>query len=65
MCRFVLSLTVAAGLIASRPVLADEIVPPGAKLELLYTRTAPIKGGLTEGVAAAPDGSMYFSTREP
>ena len=40
---------------------ADELVPPGSKLELLYTRSAPIKGGLTEGVAAAPDGSMYFS----
>ncbi len=39
----------------------DDIVPPGAKLELLYTRSAPIQGGLTEGVAAAPDGSMYFS----
>ena len=40
---------------------ADDLVPPGAKLELLYTRSAPIKGGLTEGVAAAPDGTMYFS----
>lgn len=40
---------------------ADDLVPPGAKLELLYTRSAPIRGGLTEGVAAAPDGSMYFS----
>ena len=40
---------------------ADEIVPPGSKLELLYTRSAPIQGGLTEGVAVAPDGSMYFS----
>lgn len=40
---------------------AGEIVPPGARLELVYTRSAPIKGGLTEGVAAAPDGSMYFS----
>jgi gluconolactonase len=40
---------------------ADDLVLPGAKLELLYTRSAPIKGGLTEGVAAAPDGSMYFS----
>ena len=37
-------------------IKADDIVPPGAKLELLYTRSAPIKGGLTEGVAAAPDG---------
>ena len=43
------------------PAAADDLVPPGAKLELLYTRSAPIKGGLTEGVAAAPDGSMYFS----
>lgn len=37
------------------------IVPPGAKLELLFTRTAPIKGGLTEGPSVAPDGSIYFS----
>jgi gluconolactonase len=37
------------------------IVPKGAKLELLFTRTARIKGGLTEGPAAAPDGSIYFS----
>src|SRR5947209_19610325 len=41
--------------------LAEGLVPPGAKLELLYTRSAPIRGGLTEGVAAAPDGTMYFS----
>jgi gluconolactonase len=39
----------------------DTIVPPGAKLELLFTRSAPIKGGLTEGPAVAPDGSIYFS----
>src|SRR3954463_14291139 len=39
----------------------DPLVPPGSKLERLYTRSAPIKGGLTEGVAAAPDGTMYFS----
>ncbi len=37
------------------------IVPPGAKWERLYTRDVPISGGLTEGVALAPDGSMYFS----
>jgi gluconolactonase len=37
------------------------IVDPSAKLELLYTRTAPIEGGLTEGPAVAPDGSIYFS----
>ena len=52
-------LAVGASLTAA--VAADDLVPPGAKLELLYTRTAPIQGGLTEGVAAAPDGSMYFS----
>jgi gluconolactonase len=39
----------------------QEIVPAGAKLELLYTRTAPIQGGLTEGPAAASDGSIYFT----
>jgi gluconolactonase len=51
------------------PALADEVPPPtgdsivaaDAKLELLFTRTAPIKGGLTEGPAVAPDGSIYFS----
>lgn len=38
------------------------IVPSGSKLEgPLYTRSAPIKGGLTEGPAAAPDGSIYFT----
>ncbi len=37
------------------------IIPKGAKLELLFTRSAPIKGGLTEGPAVAPDGSIYFS----
>jgi gluconolactonase len=40
---------------------ADGLVPSESKLELLYTRSAPIRGGLTEGVAAAPDGSRYFS----
>lgn len=39
----------------------DRIVAPGAKLELLFTRSAPIKGGLTEGPAAGPDGAIYFS----
>jgi gluconolactonase len=37
------------------------IVSPDAKWEHLFTRTAPIKGGLTEGPAVAPDGSIYFS----
>src|SRR5437879_1510095 len=39
----------------------DTIVSPDAKLELLFTRSAPIAGGLTEGPAVAPDGSIYFS----
>jgi gluconolactonase len=43
------------------PPTGDTIVPRGAKLELLFTRSADIKGGLTEGPACAPDGSIYFS----
>jgi gluconolactonase len=39
----------------------DAIVPEGASLELLFTRTSDIEGGLTEGPAVAPDGSIYFS----
>ena len=39
----------------------DTIVSPDAKLEKLFTRSAPIQGGLTEGPAVAPDGSIYFS----
>ncbi len=39
----------------------NTIVPEGAKLELLYTRTADINGGLAEGPAVAPDGSIYFT----
>src|SRR5438105_8723767 len=39
----------------------DTIVSPDAKLEKVFERKAPIKGGLTEGPAVAPDGSIYFS----
>jgi gluconolactonase len=39
----------------------DSIVSADARLELLFTRTANIHGGLTEGPAVAPDGSIYFS----
>jgi gluconolactonase len=39
----------------------EDIVSPDARLELLFTRSAPIRGGLTEGPAVAPDGSIYFS----
>jgi len=59
----------AALLLAALPAFAEkppaptgeEIVSPDAKLEKLFTRSAPIKGGLTEGPAVAPDGSIYFS----
>ncbi len=43
------------------PPTGDAIVPAGAKLELLFTRTAKISGGLTEGPACGPDGCVYFS----
>src|SRR6188768_3523659 len=48
---------------AARSARAEDnpIIPDGAKLELLFTREAPIKGGLTEGPTVAPDGSIYFS----
>lgn len=39
----------------------ETIVDSNAKLELLFTRSLPIEGGLTEGPAVAPDGSIYFS----
>ena len=39
----------------------DAIVAGDAKLELLFTRSLEITGGLTEGPAVAPDGSIYFS----
>ncbi len=39
----------------------DAIVPEGAKLELIFTRSLPIHGGLTEGPCVAPDGRIYFS----
>jgi gluconolactonase len=41
--------------------LENRIFPPGAKLELLHTRQAKLNSGLTEGPAAAPDGSIYFT----
>ncbi|MFN4260479.1 MAG: SMP-30/gluconolactonase/LRE family protein [Gemmataceae bacterium] len=43
------------------PPSGQAIVAPDAKWELLFTRSAPIHGGLTEGPALAPDGSIYFS----
>ncbi|QDU96131.1 SMP-30/gluconolactonase/LRE family protein [Lignipirellula cremea] len=43
------------------PPEGDAIVSPDSRLEPLFTRTAGIRGGLTEGPAVAPDGSIYFS----
>ncbi len=43
------------------PAAENPIVPEGAKLELLFTRTARLNAGLTEGPAVAPDGSIYFT----
>ena len=65
--RLLIAITICVcGLATSR---ADElpkptgasIVDPNAKWELLFTRTADVQGGLTEGPAVAPDGSIYFT----
>ena len=66
MNRFAVTVTLVLGMalpVAAQTAKTAEkpIVPPGAKLELLFTRSAPIQGGLTEGAAVAPDGSIYFS----
>jgi gluconolactonase len=37
------------------------IVPPDAMFEKLFTRTAALTGGLAEGPAVAPDGSIYYT----
>ncbi len=52
---------VVVGALGKRAMSAEPIVPSDAKLELLFTRSAPITGGLTEGAAVAPDGSIYFT----
>jgi gluconolactonase len=39
----------------------DSIVDPAARFELLFARSETDKGGLTEGPAVGPDGSIYFS----
>ncbi len=45
-----------AGEAAFTPTAQEAIVPKGSKLEVLYD-----EGVFTEGPAAAPDGSVYFS----
>lgn len=63
MYRFAVRVTLvlAMALPAAAQTAEKPIVPPGAKLELLFTRSSPLQGGLTEGAAVAPDGSIFFS----
>ena len=63
-CDSLLVLTCALAfffLVGGAAAADNEIVPDDARLELLYTRTARIEGGLTEGPAVAADGSIYFT----
>ena len=59
--RILLSALIACTLSAAEAPSGNSIVDSSAKLELLFTRDAPFEGGLTEGPAVAPDGSIYFS----
>jgi gluconolactonase len=60
--RTTIALTAVVFALSSVASVGDNpITPDGAKLELLFTREAKISGGLTEGPAVAPDGSIYFS----
>ncbi len=43
------------------PPTGSAIVGKNARLEKLFTRQVKSEGGLTEGPAVAPDGSIYFS----
>jgi gluconolactonase len=60
-CLLLAAAAAAADVDIPPPTGDSSIVDPEAKWELLYTRSAPIKGGLTEGPTVAPDGSIYFS----
>lgn len=51
-----------AVLASLEPAAADQpIFPSDAKLELLHARNSQLISGLTEGPAAAPDGTIYFT----
>ena len=54
-------LAIASTVVALGVADAGDIVPANGRLEKLFERSAPIQGGLTEGPAVAPDGSIYFS----
>lgn len=59
---FLVLLAAAAALSAEVPPPSGETIVSGAaRWEVLFTRTARISRGLTEGPAVAPDGSIYFS----
>ena len=56
-----LTLAALAGADTPEPHGDPAILGSGARLELLFTRPPSNTGGLTEGPAVAPDGSIYFS----
>jgi gluconolactonase len=58
---FVVTAVATAALGQTPRPTGESVVSPDARLELLFTRSAAITGGLTEGAAVAPDGSIYFS----
>ncbi len=58
---FCLSVSISCAFGTFARVEAGSIFPEGASLEKLFERSAPISGGLTEGPAVAPDGSIFFS----
>lgn len=60
---FLAALVYAAGLSGEDlpPPSGETIVDPDAGFEVLFTRPDSEKGGLTEGPAVGPDGSIYFS----
>jgi len=58
-CLLAASFVQAAEKIA--PPTGETIVSPDARLEHVYTRSAPISGGLTEGPAVSPSGEIFFS----
>lgn len=61
-CCLVVVLSTNLSAFAAPPKPTGEtIVSPDAQLELLFTRSEKITGGLTEGPTVAPDGSIYFS----
>jgi gluconolactonase len=60
-CLLLLSPTLALAEDKIPAPTGDAIVAKDAKFEHLFTRSAKIEGGLTEGPACAPDGSIYFS----